>query len=231
MLLLPVAFAGDIDWAASTAETVDVLSRTLQAPSVNPEEGLGSETLIVPAGRNVRLTMNSKDVLHSFFVPDFRVKKDVIPGRYTSLWFNAPAPGTHQVYCTEYCGDGHSVMLNEVEVIEPEAFDAWVAAERSKGPLVGAELGEQLFTKKACNSCHAIDGTRLIGPPLNGIYGKEEPLEGGGTALVDDNYIRESLFSPAAQIVAGYPPVMTPFQGQLNDEEVNALIDYIKGLE
>jgi len=196
-----------------------------------PEAGIETTKLIVPAGRNVRLTMNSRDVLHSFFVPDFRIKKDVLPGRYTVLWFNAPEPGTHHVYCTEFCGDGHSVMANEVEVIEPEAFDAWVAGEQNKGPLTGAALGEDLFSKKACNSCHHIDGTKLIGPPLNGIYGKEELLEGGGTVLVDDNYIRESLFSPAAKIVAGYPPVMTPFQGQLTDEETTALIDYIKGLE
>ncbi|MCP4805423.1 MAG: cytochrome c oxidase subunit II [Proteobacteria bacterium] len=196
-----------------------------------PEHGVGSETLIVPADTNVRLTMSSKDVLHSFFVPDFRVKKDVVPNRYTVLWFNAPEPGDHIIYCTEFCGDGHSVMQSEVEVIEPAAFDAWVASEKNKGPLVGAALGEDLFTKKACGSCHSTDGTPQIGPPLNGIYGKNETMEDGSTALVDDNYIRESLFAPGAKIVKGYAPVMTPFQGQLTDEEVNGLIDYIKSLE
>jgi cytochrome c oxidase subunit 2 len=192
--------------------------------------GVVTNKLKVPAGQNVRLTMNSRDTLHSFYVPDFRIKKDVLPNRYTVLWFNAPEPGEHQVFCTEYCGDSHSTMLSSVEVMEPAAYEGWMAyEEEASKSLTGAALGEKLF-KQNCVACHGLDGNKLVGPPLNGIYGKNENLADGSTVLVDDNYLRESITMPAAKIVAGYPPAMTPF-AHLTDTEVDGLIDYLKGVE
>lgn len=192
--------------------------------------GVVTDTLKVPRDTNVRLTMNSRDVLHSYYVPDFRIKKDVIPNRYTVLWFNAPEPGEHQVYCTEYCGDAHSVMLSKVEVMDPEAYASWMAyEEESSKTLSGAALGEKLF-KQNCVACHNVDGTKLVGPALNGLYGKSENLADGSSVQVDDNYLRESITLPAAKIVAGYPPAMTPF-AHLTDTEVDGLVDYLKGLE
>ena len=199
-----------------------------------PHEGITGSELVVPAGTNVRLTMNSKDVLHSFYVPDFRVKKDVIPGRYSVVWFNAPEPGEHHIFCTEYCGDGHSVMLNTVKVVPPAEFDAWVDGQKAEaeaaGSLTGVALGEHLFEKKACNGCHSVDGSPLVGPTLKGVMGREEKLTSGETITVDENYLRESILAPATKVVDGFAPSMPPFEGQLSDEEVNALIDYLKTL-
>jgi cytochrome c oxidase subunit 2 len=190
--------------------------------------------LVVPAGTPVKLVMNSRDVLHSYYVPDFRMKKDVVPGRYTVAWFEAPEPGTHKVFCTEYCGDQHGYMYSRVEVKPQAEFDAWikeqVQAAKESGSLTGAALGEKLYAAKGCAGCHKIDGTRLVGPPLNGLFGKEEKLEGGETVKVDEEYLRESILVPAAKIVAGYPPAMTPYQGILDEREVEGLVEYIKTL-
>ena len=200
-----------------------------------PSEGIEATELVVPADTNVRLTMNSKDVLHSFFVPDFRVKKDVVPGRYSVVWFNAPEPGEHHIFCTEYCGDGHSVMLNTVKVLPQDEYDAWLASQKAvaeaEGDLTGVALGESLFAKKACVGCHAIDGTKLVGPPMNGLLGRTEELADGSTIVADDDYIRESILAPTTKVVAGYAPSMPPFEGQLSETEINALIDYIKSLD
>jgi cytochrome c oxidase subunit 2 len=171
--------------------------------------------------------MSSADVLHSFFVPDFRIKKDVLPNRYTVLWFNAPEVGNHQVYCTEYCGNGHSKMggdpenLTQVEVMEPSAFNAWYSGPQKID-------GEQLFTSNGCAGCHSVDGSPKLGPTFKGLYGKQEKLADGSTVTVDDNYIRESMMVPGAKVVAGFAPVMPSFQGSLSDEKINAIIDFIK---
>jgi cytochrome c oxidase subunit 2 len=185
--------------------------------------------LRVPAGRPVKLIMNSVDVLHSFYVPDFRVKKDVVPGRYSVVWFEAPEAGEHTIFCTEYCGDRHGYMYSKTIVMPPDEFEDWLQAEADATP-VGTASGDKLFAMKGCAGCHSIDGSRLVGPSLKGLYGRDENLEGGMTVKADDNYIRESILVPAAKIVAGYPPTMPSFQGQLTDEEVSNLIDYIKTL-
>jgi cytochrome c oxidase subunit 2 len=185
--------------------------------------------LRVPAGQPVKLIMNSVDVLHSFYVPDFRVKKDVVPGRYSVVWFEAPEAGEHTIFCTEYCGDRHGYMYSKTIVMPPDEFEDWLQAEADATP-VGTASGDKLFAMKGCAGCHSIDGSRLVGPSLKGLYGRDENLEGGMTVKADDNYIRESILVPAAKIVAGYPPTMPSFQGQLTDEEVSNLIDYIKTL-
>lgn len=196
--------------------------------------------LVVPKGKPVKLIMTSKDVLHSFFVPDFRVKQDVIPNTYTSLWFEATETGEHPIYCAEYCGAAHSGMLGTVRVLEPQEFERWQLAgflgeaaaegEEAKPPKNLAEKGREIFMAKGCQACHTTDGSKGLGPTQKGVFGKTEELEGGGAVTVDENYIRESLMEPAKKVVKGFQPIMPTFQGQLTDEEINALIGFIKSL-
>lgn len=195
------------------------------------EPELKTPTLIVPLNEPVRLTMNSVDVIHSFYIPAFRVKKDVVPGRYTTLWFTAIQEGEFPIFCTEYCGDEHSSMLAKVIVVPAEEYDAAVksATELKKGEGESmADYGSRLFAINGCAACHSLDGTKKVGPSFKGLYGKQESISDGTTLGVDDNYIRESILEPNAKIVAGYPAQMPSFQGKLNDEQVTALIEYIK---
>ncbi|MDR8393211.1 cytochrome c oxidase subunit II [Aliifodinibius sp. S!AR15-10] len=191
--------------------------------------------LHVPADRPVRLVMSSNDVIHSFFVPDYRIKQDVVPGRYTSVWFNAPETGESTIFCTEYCGTDHSNMTGSVVVHEEDEFETWLAENAGGGTkpddLTPAEWGEQLVQENACNTCHSTDGTELTGPTWQGKFGSEEPLSDGSTVTVDENYLRESILQPGAHIVQGYDNVMPPYQGVLSDEQINAIIEYIKTLK
>lgn len=191
--------------------------------------------LHVPADRPVKLIMSSNDVIHSFYVPDYRLKQDVVPGRYTEMWFNAPEPGESIIYCTEYCGTGHSDMLGNVIVHEEEEFENWLAENAGGGSkpddLAPAEWGEQLAQEWACTTCHSPDGSQMTGPTWKGVFGSEEQLADGSTVTVDENYIRESILEPNAKVVEGYPAVMNTYQGQLNDEQINAIIEYIKTLK
>jgi cytochrome c oxidase subunit 2 len=191
--------------------------------------------LHVPADRPIKLVMSSNDVIHSFFVPDYRIKQDVVPGRYTEVWFNATEPGESIVFCTEYCGTAHSDMTAQVIVHEQAEFEKWLAANTGGGTkpedLSQAEWGEQLATTYACNTCHSTDGSRLTGPSWQGIFGHEVELSDGSTVMVDENYIRESILEPNAKVVDGFPAVMNTYQGQLNDEQINAIIEYIKTLK
>lgn len=199
-----------------------------------PDGHVSVNELHVPANRPVKLLLSSRDVIHSFYVPDFRVKQDAVPGRYTTLWFEATAPGKHQVLCTEYCGTGHSAMLADV-IVHPD--EAWQKIEQGEwpgdGPKEGqkpADWGKELFTKFTCNSCHSVEDKRLVGPPLKGIFGREEKLEGGETVKVDENYLRESINDPQAKVVEGYAPTMPAFKGQISDAKMDALIAYLKTL-
>ncbi len=192
----------------------------------------GASEMVVPQGKPVRLTITSQDVIHSFFVPAFRVKKDAVPNRYTVAWFQGDAPGDYDIYCTEYCGKDHSRMRATVKVVSPADFEEWAkgGCGTGGGSLSPIAYGKKLFQQKACSGCHSLEGKRLVGPPLNGLFGKKEPMQDGSTVVVDENYIRESLMDPKAKIVKGYPPVMPTFKGQLNDQQVNALVDFIKSL-
>ena len=190
--------------------------------------------LHVPADRPIKLIMSSNDVIHSFFVPDYRLKQDVVPGRYTEMWFNAPEPGESIIYCTEYCGTGHSDMLGNVIVHEQEEFEDWLE-ENSGGAtkpadLPPAEWGKQLAQQYACNTCHSTDGSQMVGPSWQNLFESERQLADGSTVTADENYIRESILEPNAKVVEGYPAVMNTYQGQLNDEQINAIIEYIKTL-
>lgn len=185
-------------------------------------------SLHVPVGVPIKLTMTSEDVLHSFFIPAFRVKQDVLPGRYTQLWFEATKTGTYHIFCTEYCGTDHSKMIGWVTVLEVADYQRWLEADDS---LLASNMppGEALFTKHGCITCHnATDTAR--GPLLVDKYGTEETMTSGDVIVIDDEYIRESILNPQAQLVAGYPPLMPVFKNLINEEEIFLLIDYIKSL-
>lgn len=197
-----------------------------------PNGATSMNELHVPANRPVKLVMHSRanDVIHSFFVPDFRVKKDVLPDQYTTLWFNVKEPGKSDLFCAEYCGTNHSDMTGTVIAHSQQDFKEWLAeaGASSEENLPPVERGKKLFTQNACNSCHSVDGSKMTGPTMKGLYGSEEKLDNGETVKVDENYLRESILNPNAKIVAGYGPVMPSFKGQLNDEQIDALIEYIK---
>lgn len=183
--------------------------------------------LHVPANRPVKLRMSSEDVLHSFFVPAFRVKQDVLPNRYTSVWFEATRVDTFQVYCTEYCGTQHAMMLAKVIVHPQDTYGAWLERAGSDDELSLPELGEQLYTQQACNTCHSVDGSPSVGPTFQGLFGSEEALQDGSTVTVDENYLRESILEPGAEVVQGYQNVMPPYSG-LTERQVSALIAFIE---
>jgi cytochrome c oxidase subunit 2 len=182
--------------------------------------------LHVPVGRDVKVIMTSQDVIHSFFVPAFRIKQDVLPGRYTVAWFHATKPGTYHLFCAEYCGTMHSGMIGWVTVMEPKDYEAWMGGGGNQ-PL--AVTGEKLFSELGCVTCHRSD-TQGRGPNLVGVYGKPVMLEDDRTVIADENYIRESIVDPGAKIVKGFKPVMPTFQGQISDEQLNALVAYVKSL-
>lgn len=222
-----------------------------------------NDVLVVPARRPVRLVMTSRDVIHSFFVPAFRMKQDVLPGRYTTLWFEAREPGLYRGYCAEYCGESHSRMWADVVALDAADYERWnagaeppslVAAafrsmERDRGALAGvasvpppgapgeeqefrsmALRGRDVAARKGCLSCHTLDGQRHVGPSFRGLWGRNELLADGSQVLAEDGYLTRSMMDPAAQIVAGYAPVMPTYLGQLEPEEVGALLELIKSL-
>lgn len=184
--------------------------------------------LHVPVGRKVKLTMTTEDVLHDFYIPAFRTKADVVPGRYTSLWFEATKPGKYRLFCAEYCGLNHSGMGGWIYVMEQRDFDNWLSGNLSNQTPV--QQGEDLFTNKlGCASCHA-GGQNQRGAVLEGIFGKEVKLVGGQTVIADEEYIRNSILNPAGQVVEGYQPIMPTFKGQVTEEQLVALVAYIKSL-
>jgi cytochrome c oxidase subunit 2 len=184
--------------------------------------------LHVPVERNVRLNMISQDVVHSFFIPAFRIKADVLPGRYTTIWFHATKPGTYHLFCAEYCGTSHSGMVGQIVVMEPAQFQQWLAGGGAEGSL--ASTGQKLFQELGCSTCHRSD-TQGRGPNLAGAYGKPVTLDDGRTVVADDNYVRESIVNPGAKVVAGFKPIMPTFQGIVSEEQVLALVAYIKSLQ
>jgi cytochrome c oxidase subunit 2 len=193
---------------------------------------VSANELHVPKDRPVKLVMTSRDILHSFYVPDYRVKHDVVPGRYSTVWFNALEAGESQIFCTEYCGTSHSDMLAKVIVHEQEDFDTWLATAVVPGAgQTPAEYGESLVSLNACITCHSVDGSEKIGPTFKGLFGREEQLTDGSTVTVDENYIKTSILNPGAQIVQGYDNVMSNYTGVLDDEQIDAIIEYIKTLE
>ncbi len=182
--------------------------------------------LHVPVGRDVKVLLTSQDVIHSFYVPAFRIKQDVIPGRYTTAWFHATRPGTYHLFCAEYCGTQHSGMIGQVVVLSPADYQAWLSGGAS-GSL--AQNGLAVFEQLGCSTCHRSD-TQGRGPNLEGLYGRTVQLIDGRTVTADENYIRESILSPGAKIVSGFKPIMPPFQGLVSEEQLNSIVAYVKSL-
>ena len=183
--------------------------------------------LHVPVGRDVKLILTSQDVIHSFYVPAFRIKQDVLPGRYTTAWFHPTKAGTYHLFCAEYCGSQHSGMIGQVVVLEPAQYQAWLSGGGATGTL--ASNGQNLFLQLGCATCHRSD-TQGRGPNLVGLFGKPVQLEDGRTVTADENYVRESILAPGSKVVSGFKPIMPVFQGLVSEEQLNALVAYVKSL-
>jgi cytochrome c oxidase subunit 2 len=183
--------------------------------------------LHVPAGRAIQLTLISQDVFHSFSIPAFRVKREAIPGRYTTVWFEATVPGTYHLFCTQYCGTNHSQMIGDVVVLTPEEYRKWLAGSTSGESL--AQDGERLFASLSCNACHN-PRPDARGPNLAKVYGSKLTLSSGQTITADEAYLRQSILNPSQNITQGYAPIMPTYQGQISEEGVIALVEFIKNL-
>lgn len=202
--------------------------------TVEYKNGVRSTEVVVPVNRDVKLILASEDVIHSFYVPSFRVKQDAVPGRYTAIWFRAEKLGEFHVFCTEYCGTSHSGMITRLKVVTQEEFDKWLTEESEIGLLPLAQRGAKYFQTRACASCHNVDNPAVkVGPSLFQKWGYDEILDDGSKVAFDENYVRESMMLPQAKIAKGFPKPspMPSFQGQISESELTAIIEYIKGLK
>jgi cytochrome c oxidase subunit II len=193
----------------------------------HPEGQREINELHIPVGQPVRITLTSQDVIHSFFVPAFRTKQDVVPGRYVTTWFTATKPGKYHLFCAEYCGTKHSGMIGYVYVLQPKDFRDWLTAGAPEGSL--ASLGEKLFHQFGCANCHHFDGHGPA-PNLQGLFGRTVQLQSGERVVADESYVRESILHPGAQIVNGFTNLMPTFAGQVDEEQLIQLIEYVKSL-
>jgi cytochrome c oxidase subunit 2 len=197
------------------------------------ENGKKSPKLKLPLGRPVRLNLESKDVLHSFYVPAFRIKKDMVPGIETKVGFTPDELGSYDLFCTEYCGVGHSAMLSTVEVLPQEAFLSWLQGEQVAEK--GAEpAGAELIEEYGCVGCHSLDGSRLVGPSFKGIFGRKATVATDGQEreiVIDEAYLRRSMLEPNADVVAGYPDIMPSQEGLVTEQEIEDIINYLKTLQ
>ncbi len=184
--------------------------------------------LHVPTGQDVQLTMISQDVFHSFSIPDFRVKREVIPGRYSTVWFRPTVPGTYHLFCTQYCGTQHSGMIGEVTVLTPDDYKKWLQESTSGMSL--AQNGERLFASMGCNACHSGNAAAR-GPNLAGVYGSKLTLADGGQVLVNDAYLRDAILNPSQHVTAGFAPIMPTYQGQISEDGLIDLVEYIKNMQ
>jgi cytochrome c oxidase subunit 2 len=183
--------------------------------------------LHVPAGQDVRLVLASQDVIHSFFVPALRIKQDVVPGRYETMWFRADRPGRYHLFCAEYCGTDHARMGGWLTVMDARAYGDWLKAQG--GQMTLAAQGEQLFRRYGCSGCHEPGGT-VRAPRLEGVFGGPVPLQDGSVVIADEKYVRDSILDPKAQVAAGYQPVMPTFAGQISEDDLTKLLAYIESI-
>jgi len=197
----------------------------------HPTGAVEVNEMFVPVHQPAKVILQSSDVIHSFYVPDFRVKMDAYPNQYTTLWFEANRTGDFNLFCAEFCGREHSGMIGKVHVLSQADYDKWV--EENETPLEGdpAEIGAKLYVKYTCVTCHTTDGSKLTGPSFKGIWGHEQPLADGSSVIVDENYVRESILDPTAKVVAGFQPVMPTFTGVVKPEHIDFLIAFIKSLQ
>jgi len=212
----------------ANAMNIYVVGKQWMWKAEHPDGQHEINSLHVPAGRNVQLTMISQDVFHSFSIPDFRVKREVIPGRYTTVWFNATDPGTYHIFCTQYCGTQHSAMIGEVTVLSPDDYQKWLAQSTSGMSL--AQNGERLFASMGCNACHSGNAAAR-GPNLAGVYGTKLTLTDGSQVLVNEAFLRDAILNPSQHVTAGFAPIMPTYQGQISEDGLIDLVEYIKNLQ
>jgi cytochrome c oxidase subunit 2 len=226
-------FKGFLDMATPPANAYEILVEGQKWNwAFTYPNGYVDENLHVPVDRPIQLVMSSADVIHSLYVPAFRIKMDVVPGRYSKAWFEATQPGEYDLFCTEYCGTSHSDMLAHVIVHPPGEFETWLEqASNFLETMSPVDAGRKLFQVRGCMQCHSMDGSAKTGPTLQGVFGRVEQMADGTSLTVDENYIRESILEPNARIVAGYEPVMPTYQGRLKDDEIMAIIEYLKAPE
>lgn len=217
----------DMHVPPANAREVYVVAKQWMWKIQHPQGNREINELHVPIGVPVKLVMTSQDVIHSFFIPAFRLKQDVLPGRYTTLWFEATKTGEFHLFCAEYCGTSHASMKGRIVVMKQEDFERWLADATPEEPMIST--GEKLFRQYGCSTCHSQDAQER-GPSLHGLYGKSVRLADGTTRIADNAYIRESILDPNAALVAGYKPLMPTYTQQLSQEQLFALIEYIKTL-
>jgi len=206
---------------------INVVAKQWMWKVQHPEGRSEIDELHIPMARPIKLILTSQDVIHDFFVPAFRVKMDVLPGRYTTLWFEATKPGVYHLFCAQYCGTQHSGMVGRIVVMEPARYQTWLSGETAVISMASA--GEKLFQRLACNTCHLESGAGR-GPSLVGLFGKKVQLQSGQTVTADENYIRESILEPQAKITAGYPSIMPTFKGLVSEDGIMQIVAYIKSL-
>jgi cytochrome c oxidase subunit 2 len=217
----------DIQKVPSDALDVQVVGKQWMWKVQHPTGNREIDELHVPVGRNVKLTLASQDVIHSFFIPAFRIKQDVVPGRYTTEWFKATRIGNYHLFCAEYCGKDHSRMGGWVHVMPAEDYEAWLAHGKPDEPQV--ESGARLFRELGCSGCHMGNGT-VRAPPLEGLYGRPVPLMNREVIVADEAYIHDSILFPNREIAAGYEPLMPSYEGKISEEDIFQLVAYIKSL-
>lgn len=209
------------------AMEINVVGKQWMWKVQHPEGNREINELHVPVGRIVQLILASQDVIHSFYLPAFRTKMDVVPGRYTSEWFQATKIGSYHLFCAEFCGTKHSEMVGRVIVMDPVDYENWLSAGQPASTM--AQEGERIFRELGCSGCH-VGNSVVRAPPLEGLYGKPVPLQNGQIVKADEGYIRDSILLPNNQITAGYQPLMPTYQGHINEEQLLQLIAYIKSL-
>jgi len=237
-LLLVVAifgfgFKGYLDMSTPPANAYEILVDAQKWNwSFTYPNGYVDADLHVPVDRPVRLVLSSQDVIHSLYIPSFRIKMDVVPGRYSKAWFEATQPGEYDLFCAEYCGTSHSDMIANVIVHPVGEFETWLEkASNFLETMTPVEAGRKLYQVRGCQQCHSVDGSAKTGPSFLGIFGHEQALADGSSVIADENYIRESILEPQAKVVAGFDPVMPTYQGRLSDPEISAIIEYLKSLD
>lgn len=223
------AASADLKSLAAPADAIEihVVAKQWMWKTQQPNGAREIDALHIPVGKPVRLVMTSQDVIHSFFVPAFRVKQDVVPGRETEIWFNATKTGVFPLLCAEYCGTDHSMMRGRIVVMRPEEYANWLTRQPEGDDL--AQVGAKLFVAQGCSGCHAESST-VHAPRLAGLYGRTVSLSDGREVRADDGYIRDSILQPKRDIVAGYEPIMPSFAGLLDDGEIQSLTAYIRSL-
>lgn len=218
----------DIRTPPADAVEIQVTARQWLYQFTYPDGRTAVNEVRVPVGKPVKFLMKSADVLHGFYLPDFRVKQDILPGAYTYLWLQPEKEGRYDIFCTQYCGTGHSVMRAVMIVMGREDYEHWARQEEKPETLSLPKKGEELMEHSGCLACHSLDGTPKVGPTLKGLFGRKVVLSDGKSLIADESYIRESILEPNAKLVQGFPPVMPTFQGILKEDDITAIIAYLK---